>query len=216
MEYVEGLNLADIVSRYGEMPPARVAYILKQVCGSLGEAHRKGLIHRDIKPSNIMLCERGGDFDVVKVLDFGLVKNVAHPQQTEITKKTHVGGTPLYMAPERLTDQKAVDARCDIYSLAAVAYHLLAAQPIHHSTSDVDLLYKVVNAEPAPLSAVAKQSIPTELATLVMACLSKQPEARLQSVFEVLERLESIPGLGDWTQADATSWWHENVPLQAA
>jgi hypothetical protein len=216
MEYVEGLNLADLVARYGEMPPARVAHILRQVCSSLGEAHRKGLIHRDIKPSNIMLCERGGDFDVVKVLDFGLVKNVARPQHTEITKKTQIGGTPLYMAPERLTDQNAVDARSDIYSLAAVTYHLLAAQPIHQYTSDVDLLYKVVNAEPEPLATVAKQSILDELAQLVMKCLSKEPEARPQSVFEVLERLESVPGLAEWTQADAVGWWQKNVPTQAA
>ncbi len=116
MEYVDGLMLSELVTRYGALPPGRAVHVLKQVCASLGEAHRKGLVHRDIKPQNIMRCERGGEHDVVKVLDFGLVKNVLSDGSPSITKEMRISGTPLYMAPERLTTHSVADARSDIYS----------------------------------------------------------------------------------------------------
>jgi serine/threonine-protein kinase len=116
------------------------------------------------------------------------------------------------MAPERLTDHEKVDARSDIYSLGAVAYHLVSARPIHRHNGDLDLLYKVVNSEPVHIASTAKQAVPAELAELVMTCLAKEPEARPQSVYEICERLESVPGLLSWTQADATKWWQKNVP----
>ena len=76
MEHLEGIDLADMIQFAGPLPPARVVHILRQVCGSLAEAHAKGLVHRDIKPSNIMLTVRGGEADVVKVVDFGLARLV--------------------------------------------------------------------------------------------------------------------------------------------
>ena len=77
MEYLPGVSLAELVIRDGALPPARVVHILRNVCASLAEAHNKGMIHRDIKPANIMLCELGGQYDVVKVLDFGLVQSIS-------------------------------------------------------------------------------------------------------------------------------------------
>ena len=126
MEYIDGLTLAKLVERDGAQPPARVAHVLKQVCESLREAHAKGFVHRDVKPQNIMLCERGGEFDVVKVVDFGLVKDVHSNDDTrDITQFARLLGTPVYMSPERLRDPAFADPLIDVYGLGAVAYFLL-------------------------------------------------------------------------------------------
>lgn len=209
MEYVEGPTLSELVTQFGPQPPERAVHILKQVCGSLGEAHREGLVHRDIKPQNIMLCVRGGERDVIKVLDFGLVKDVARAAPDELSKGIHIGGTPLYMAPERVTSPKHVDARVDIYSLGCVAYYLLAGRPIFEPEGGLDMLDKIVNGTPRPLGEVCTKAVPRELDDLVVDCLARDPEDRPGSVFELIGRLEAVSGVGSWTQDDATRWWEE-------
>lgn len=114
MEYLRGISLEELVRRDGPMPVARVVHALRQVCGSLQEAHERGWVHRDVKPSNIMLCERAGRHDVVKVVDFGLIKQVRNPDTRDITQYSRILGTPLYMAPERLRDPADADARVDL------------------------------------------------------------------------------------------------------
>ena len=128
MEYVEGPTFAELVARDDPLTPARAVHFLKQVCGSLGEAHKAGLVHQDIKPQNLMLCERGGQRDVVKVLDFGLVSNFRESAESV----GRLAGTPLYMAPERITSSGRTDARSDVYSLGAVEFYLLTG----HSEPD--------------------------------------------------------------------------------
>ncbi len=113
----------------GPVPPGRVIHILRQVGAALREAHEHGMIHRDVKPENVMLCRRGED-DVVKLLDFGLVKDLERAQTRDITKQLKILGTPRYMAPERILNPGDVDARSDIYALGAVGYFLLAGKPI--------------------------------------------------------------------------------------
>ena len=104
MEFLPGLNLQEIVERFGVLPPARVVYLLKQVCSALAEAHHKGLIHRDIKPGNIFSAERGGLYDVAKLLDFGLVKdNRSNVDSLNLTMEGAVVGSPLYTSPEAVT-----------------------------------------------------------------------------------------------------------------
>ncbi len=215
MEYVNGLTLSELVTRYGALPPGRTVHILKQVCASLGEAHRKGLVHRDIKPQNIMLCERGGEHDVVKVLDFGLVKNVLNAGGASITSEMRIGGTPLYMPPERLTAPSLVDERSDIYSLGAVASYLLTGRPLFEASAELELLYNVVNAEPQRPSEISPQLIPPDLEVLVMDCLSKRPEERPQSVFAVAERLQNLHGIVSWNEDDSTRWWQEFATKEA-
>ena len=198
MELVEGPTLGELVAREGPLPPSRVVAILKQICGSLGEAHGKGLIHRDIKPANIMLCERGGRSEVVKVLDFGLVKDVGKPATRALTAPTKVGGTPLYMAPERLTAAGTEDARSDIYAVGAVAYLLLTGRSMFTYKNEVELLWKVVNEVPGEIGA----PVPAELARLVMSCLAKDPAERPQDVGELLSALEAIPDVDDTDDQD--------------
>ena len=101
MEYIEGIDLAELIKIEGPVPPSRVVHILRQVCGSLAEAHAQGFVHRDIKPSNVMLSMRG-EPDVVKVLDFGLVKRVDRDQSKMLTTMGVVFGTPGFIPPETL------------------------------------------------------------------------------------------------------------------
>ena len=103
MEYLEGMNLDDLVKRFGPLPEARLVYILRQVCGALAEAHAAGLVHRDIKPANIFLTTRGGLHDFVKVLDFGLVKAVDGEETANLTNPNAMTGTPLYASPEAIS-----------------------------------------------------------------------------------------------------------------
>ena len=119
MEYIDGITLARLVEQDGAQALPRVAHILKQVCEALREAHGKGLIHRDIKPGNVMLCERGGEADVVKVLDFGLIKDVHATDTRDITQYARVLGTPAYMAPERIRNPADADPTVDIYAVGA-------------------------------------------------------------------------------------------------
>src|SRR5207245_8032070 len=130
MEYLPGLNLEDLVQRYGRLPPERAVHLLRQVCDALREAHAVGLIHRDIKPSNIISCERGAISDVAKLLDFGLVQDLSLGKDTEkLTMEGMVAGSPPYLSPEQALGKGNLDLRCDIYSLGAVAYFLLTGQP---------------------------------------------------------------------------------------
>ena len=206
MEYVNGLTLAKLIELERELPAARVAFILESTCKSLREAHGRNLVHRDIKPQNIMLCQRGGESDVVKVLDFGLVKPVESHDATKITKTMGVIGTPLYLAPERLRDPGVDDPRSDIYALGAVGYNLLTGRDIFYDVSDVDVYYHVLNTVPPRVSELLPD-VPNELDQMIADCLSKDVDSRPASVDAMLEILRDLAS--DWTPADADAWWKE-------
>lgn len=155
-----------------------MVHILKQVCASLREAHGQQFLHRDIKPLNIMLCERGGACDFVKVLDFGLVRQLDEPANLEISAPHHLVGTPLYMAPERLRNSASADVRSDIYSMGAVAYFLLTGHPVFRALTVLDLQNQILQAEPEPPSNSVPSPIPAGLERLVLACLAKDPADR--------------------------------------
>jgi serine/threonine protein kinase len=209
MEYLPGIDLARLIELEGAIPASRAAYILSQVCGSLDEAHTRGLIHRDIKPMNIILTERGGQLDFVKVLDFGLVKDVT--AVTEHTVADAIPGTPPYIAPERLSDPRNIDSRSDLYSVGAVAFNLLTGKPLFEGRSAMDIAYQVV-ASPAPRVSEFVDVTP-ELDLLVSDCLERDPDARPQSARAVIDRLQAIAGEQPWTQADASLWWAQHPGL---
>src|SRR5262249_39618433 len=120
MEYLPGFTLEQLVTRYGPLPPGRAIHFLRQVCGSLREAHGIGLVHRDLKPGNIMICTRGGSHDVAKLLDFGLVAARGHEGGEKLTQEGAIQGTPAYMSPEQAAGREDLDTRSDIYSLGGV------------------------------------------------------------------------------------------------
>ncbi len=140
MEYLPGLTVADLVRQSGPMPPGRVIYVMRQVCGALAEAHRYGLVHRDLKPANILVAILGGKCDFAKVLDFGLVRLTATPGAAQLTADYTVSGTPQYMSPEQATATAGVDGRADIYSLGAILYFMLTGRPPFEGANPTELM----------------------------------------------------------------------------
>jgi serine/threonine-protein kinase len=192
MEYLDGINLGELVAREGPVPVARAARILRQVCAGLAASHAAGLVHRDVKPENIMLCRRGEEADVVKILDFGMVKRIDAGHSRNLTRGLRILGTPMYMAPERLRNPADVDTRADIYALGAVAFYMLSGKKIFDSSDDLELTSRILNEEPPRVSQAAAQPIPVELDLLVQSCLEKRREDRPQRVSDLIEALDSI------------------------
>ena len=210
MEYLGGIDLDQLVRQFGAQPEGRVIHILRQVCGSLSEAHRIGLTHRDVKPANIILTRRGGVCDLVKVLDFGLVKAV-NRGATGGMKASAVVGTPHFMSPEAVEKPETVDSRSDLYSLGAVGYWLLTGKAMFDGQTVEDLLVCQVKEAPAHPSQRLGSPLSPDLADLIMQCLAKQPEQRPSSA-EALDRaLASCVSAGAWTAQDAEQWWRANV-----
>jgi serine/threonine-protein kinase len=212
MEYLEGISLEDLVRRDGPMPVSRVAHVLRQACGSLREAHQKGLVHRDVKPHNLMLCRLGGQFDVLKVLDFGLVKEMHNPHTRDITQFAKVLGTPLYMAPERLRNPADADARADIYALGAVAHFLLTGRNLFEAETDHDLVYQAMNVAAPSAADHGAKDVPAVLEALLARCLAKDREGRPGSVDEVDLVLAEVARQRPWREADARAWWEAQPP----
>ena len=206
MEYLDGMELLQLVKE-GPVPVGRAVYLLRQVCAGLAEAHAKGLVHRDIKPENLMICMHGGEYDVVKILDFGLVKNVAEPHTRDLTRALKILGTPLYMAPERFRSPGDVDARADIYAVGAVAFYILTGRDVFEAADDLELSNRVLNDEAPRPTTVAPQPIPIELDLLVTACLEKRREDRPQHVTDLIEAFDALAVEHRWTQREAAEWW---------
>ncbi|HUS32429.1 MAG TPA: serine/threonine-protein kinase [Kofleriaceae bacterium] len=204
MEYLGGgIDLENLVRKYGPQPSGRVAQILAQACGALHEAHTKKLIHRDIKPPNIILCERGGMPDVAKVVDFGLVKDFA--ANTGASTQV-VLGTPAYIAPEAVTDPSSVGPAVDLYAIGCTGYFLLTGKRVFEGKTAVDVCIQHVTKAPTPPSEVTDQAIDPALEAIIMKCLAKQPADRYADAGELRVALRSVPAK-DWTDADARAWW---------
>jgi eukaryotic-like serine/threonine-protein kinase len=208
MELLDGATLQRIVEVDGPQAESRVLHVLKMACGALAEAHGIGLIHRDVKPANIMLCKQGGECDIVKLLDFGLVKELAVAGETGLSVAGGLTGTPLYMPPEAIVAPESVDARADIYALGAVAYYLLAGSEVFRGQTIVEVCGAHLHQEPEPLSSRGV-SISPGLEAIVRACLEKKPELRPQSAVELRQRLEACT-VAPWNGDMARKWWHDH------
>ena len=210
MEYLIGIDLDQLARKFGPQPEGRVIGILRQVCGSLAEAHRIGLIHRDIKPANILLTRRGGLCDVVKVLDFGLVK-ARHLRAPDKATANAVVGTPHFMAPEAIKEPQTVDARSDLYSVGAMGYWLLTAKTLFDSGDVQELLDGQVNATPRRPSERLGQAISRDLEEIIVSCLAKNPNERPQSAEALEIALCRCSSAGTWSTQDAEKWWAANL-----
>ena len=207
MEYLPGLTLAQLVESSGAVATGRVVFILRQACASLHDAHENNIIHRDVKPANVMICERGGFYDFVKVLDFGLAKNVSSDRGPDITQADQIGGTPLYIAPERVLTPTNVDVRSDLYSVGALAFYLLTGRSMFQGGNIKEILRNMIQSDVPRPSSLVDHEISPELDQLVVDCLQKNPEERPRSAAALIERLDSLPPDHVWTQADARNWW---------
>jgi len=205
MEYLRGLNLAQLVERHGALPAPRAVSLMRQTCQALREAHTRGLIHRDLKPGNIFVAERGDVFDIVKLLDFGLVKPIDDAVAPQLTGDGFVAGTPQYMSPEQVMGRDA-DIRSDVYSLGAVAFFVITGRPPFASKVLYDVLAAQVRA-PVPAPSTLRPDIPKDIETVVLRCLAKNPSDRFQSVDELDQALAACDVGESWTAADATQWW---------
>jgi serine/threonine protein kinase len=209
MEYLSGINLHRLVREFGPQSEGRVIHILRQVCGSIAEAHRSGLIHRDIKPANIVLTRRGGQCDVVKVLDFGLVKAVYLGPKG--LPRNAVVGTPHFMSPEAVSKPETVDAKSDIYSVGAVGYWLLTGTTMFENENVDSLLKSQTTDTPPDASERRGAQVSADLERLLMRCLAKEPEQRPQTAGALDELLARCISAGTWTSEEAESWWHTNM-----
>jgi eukaryotic-like serine/threonine-protein kinase len=208
MELLAGRDLGALVRAAGPLPAERVLFLLRQVCHSLAEAHAQGLVHRDITPTNIYVCRMGLDYDFVKVLDFGLVSSSVPGTvgRSLMTGAHSTTGTPAFMAPEVILEG-AVDARADIYAVGCVAYYLLTGALVFEADTPMKMFLEHLQTAPVPPSFRSELPIAPELDALVMACLSKDPDSRPQTIAELLARLERIPQRGVWNNSTARDWW---------
>lgn len=209
MELLPGLSLEDLVRRYGPLPPERAVHFLRQVCKALREAHAKGLIHRDIKPANIIAAERGGVYDVAKLLDFGLVREqTGEKTDRGSTPSESFSGSPLYMCPEQMKAYDRLDARSDIYSLGAVSYYLLTGRPPFEG----DSIWKIINAhshDSVKPPAEVNPGVPPDLELVVIRCLAKLPGNRYQDMGGLDKAFGDCACAGKWTEEQAAAWWQQ-------
>ena len=209
MEYLPGKSLAELVSQHGPLAPSRVVWLLEQTCEALAEAHALGLIHRDIKPGNIFAAERGGVFDVAKLLDFGLAKPATSSGDMNLTQEGSITGSPLFMAPEQATGDGAPDARSDIYALGAVGYYLLTGHPPFEADNPVKVLLAHAQQTVKPPSQL-QAGIPADLERIILRSLAKNPDDRFPDVNSLGAALRESSLHGHWTRDDAHRWWTTN------
>ncbi len=211
MEYLQGLNVEQLVERYGPQPAGRTVALLRQAIDSLEEAHDSGLIHRDVKPSNVFIARLGKRTDFVKLLDFGLVKVLSDPDGTTLLTHSRTTGTPAFISPEQVRGSE-IDARTDIYGLGCVAYFLLTGTIIFNKSGAMAMAMAHLTEPPEPPSQRSELPIPASLERVVMACLAKNPDDRPQSVEELRAMLDDCRDVTRWSQADADAWWALHRP----
>ena len=212
MEYINGINLKQMVTAFGGQPPGRVIHVIKQICASLSEAHLSGLIHRDIKPANIIVSNRGGMVDVVKVLDFGIVKaSKTAEKNAQLTDEDMLSGTPSYISPESISEPDKVDCRSDIYSVGATSYYLLTGKDVFEGKTATNIYRKHLTEIPLRPSARMKQSYPRDLEEIIMKCLEKNPENRFSDTRQLNDQLGLCVDNKSWTESCAHAWWSDNA-----
>ena len=219
MEYADGLTLARLVELEGRLPPGRVVHLLRQLCGSLAEAHARGLVHRDVKPQNVIVCERGGVPDFVKVLDFGLVKESEPPPTAPAEPATPFAqqtapdlllGTLLYLPPERLRGDTTAHPRVDVYAVGATAFRMLTGRDVFTGATTAELCANILSQPVPRLATLGVLDTPRSLEALMRTCLSKDPALRPADAGELLATLENVASLDGWNLAQARAWWQRH------
>jgi serine/threonine-protein kinase len=206
MEFLPGHNLGELVKGHGPLPPARLLYLMRQICDALIEAHSHGLVHRDLKPANIYCAYRGGMFDVAKLLDFGLAKPLTDAKNDGLTQEGSITGSPLFMSPEQASSDE-VDARSDIYSLGAVMYYMATGKAPFEYENPLKVMIAHASEDPEP-PRYLNADIPSELEEIILRSMEKRPADRFQTVAELREALDHVPTDAEWNSRLAADWWN--------
>jgi len=220
MELVKGETLGELLDR-SALSLRRTVQIVEAVAEALGEAHQHGIVHRDVKPSNVVVTERGQ----VKVLDFGLVKDLNEDDENEMqpgarerlghrTRSDVMVGTPLYLSPEQATSG-AVDGRSDLFALGAVLYECISGRSAFSGSSVIEIGAQVIHVDPpAPSSINAR--VPPELDRITMKALAKKPEQRYQNAAEMIVDLQAVDAALGPGDARITRTSHSSVTHPSA
>ncbi len=208
MEFLRGLDLADVVLGYGPMDVRRAVHCIRQAASSLAEAHRRGLVHRDVKPANLFVLSSGDAPDFVKVLDFGLVRELTRAPG-EDTREGVTLGTPAFMAPEQFLGAD-VTAASDVYGLGATLYFLLTGSaPFEDRGGGDAALWRAHSAQPLiPASQRRGEELPKQLEAVIACCMAKHPSDRYRDGSALVKALDDLPEVGAWTSVEAATWWN--------
>ena len=212
MELLNGFDLHRIVTRFGPQSAERVVMLLRQACRSLAEAHGHALVHRDIKPANLFVTCLGPEYDYLKVVDFGIVRDQPGHEVTLLSAQNLLQGTPAFMAPEMALGDGGIDGRADLYSLACSACFALTGQLLFPASTPAQMLLHHAQTPPVPPSQVSELPIPRQLDALLMMCLEKEPGKRPASALELDAQLARVAFERPWTQEDAREWWNTHAP----
>ncbi|MGE5100661.1 MAG: protein kinase domain-containing protein [Deltaproteobacteria bacterium] len=188
MALVEGESVGDRLKRAGPMPIADARRILREVANALAYAHANGVVHRDIKPDNILLDANSGRS---MVTDFGIAR-AARDGETRLTATGAAIGTPAYMSPEQCSGDREIDGRSDLYSLGAVAYHMITGAPPFTGGNTPSVMMKQVMEAPAPLRE-RRRDVPEDLEAIVMRLLEKNPSKRFADGAALVAALDGTP-----------------------
>jgi hypothetical protein len=208
MEHLPGLSLQELVEQHGPLPPGRAIYLLRQVCGALCEAHSIGLVHRDVKPDNVLVCCLGGQHDVAKLFDFGLVRTVEDEGPTSrLTKAGSVLGTPSFMSPEQVMGE-AIDQRSDLFSLGVVAYFLLTGKVPFECNNPLATMYARIKDSVQPPT-LYRLDLPRDLERIVLQCLARDATMRFADAKSLEKAMAECPCAADWNDERAKNWWEQ-------
>ena len=189
MEYLDGQDLKKVVRARGALPASEAAFYVYQACEAVVEAHAQGIVHRDLKPANMMLIRRASGAPCIKVLDFGISKELDPAARVyDLTRSGVIMCSPSYMAPEQVSHPKEVDPRSDIWALGVVLYELVTGILPFHADSGMELLAQVLQKQPqSPVEIVPGLS--GDLEDIILKCLDKAREKRFQTVVELMDAL---------------------------
>jgi eukaryotic-like serine/threonine-protein kinase len=211
MEYLEGTDLERLIAADGPLDAPRAIHILAQASGALAEAHLLGLVHRDIKPANIMLTSRPDEPDIVKVVDFGLVKTLeTDGNDSEVTFVDALVGTPTCLAPEAITAPDSIDGRADIYALGVVGYYMLTGKRLFEGRTVVEICSKHLTEAPASPSTRLGRPIAADLERVILSCLSKSRDDRPPTAQALRAALLACGDAARYDADAARVWWREH------
>jgi serine/threonine-protein kinase len=208
MELLRGLDLAELVETYGPLDPRRAVHLLRQATSSLAEAHERGLVHRDVKPANLFALSSGESPDFIKVLDFGLVRELVRPSG-QGTREGVLLGTPAFMAPEQFLGAD-VGPPADVYGLGATLYYLLAGTAPFDDRGGGDAALWRAHSRDALVPAGRRrgEDIPAGLEELIARAMAKDPADRFRDATELGKALDAVTDVGRWSATEATAWWN--------